>query len=354
MANQKNIKIESLGIYLPETVLTTSELLSQCKHPPSLDLEKITGIRERRMAVGEYAVDLAVKSAENALEMSRYSAEDLDMIICTGISKYNRKDEVDFEPSTSMMVRKRIGALRTINFDITNACAGMLNGIYVMESFIKSGTIKCGMVVSGELNMPLVDTSKQEIRHSFDRQLAALTLGDCGAAIILDKSDSDKYGLHQLDLITGAKHNHYCYSKPSKRGPGGVLMTKARGLHRKGAEHFPFYLKKTVEKSGWTMNDIDYGIPHQISVGVIKNNIKVANRFLGEKIPFRLLYNVERVGNTTTTSYFIALHEFLLNNTIRKNHNLLFVGGGSGMVIAHATYTMDDLPERYISKFGSA
>ncbi|MBA7703405.1 hypothetical protein ES703_112191 [subsurface metagenome] len=230
----------------------------------------------------------------------------------------------------------------------------MLNGIYVMESFIKSGAIKCGMVVSGELNMPLVDTSKQEIRHSFDRQLAALTLGDCGAAIILDKSDSDKYGLHQLDLITGAKHNHYCYSKPSKRGPGGVLMTKARGLHRKGAEHFPFYLKKTVEKSGWTMDDIDYGIPHQISVGVIKKNIKVANRFLGKKIPFRLLYNVERVGNTTTTSYFIVLHEFLLNNTIRKDHNLLFVGGGSGIVIAHATYTMDDLPERYISKFGSA
>jgi len=354
MANKKNIKIESLGIYLPETVLTTSELLSQCKHPPSLNLEKITGIRERRMAVGEYAVDLAVKSAENALKMSRYSAEDLDMIICTSISKYNRKDEVDFEPSTSMMIRKRIGALRTINFDINNACAGMLNGIYVMESFIKSGAIKCGMVVSGELNMPLVDTSKQEIRHSFDRQLAALTLGDCGAALILDKSDSDKYGLHQLDLITGAKHNHYCYSKPSKRGPGGVLITKARGLQRKGEEHFPYYLKKTVEKSGWTMNDIDYGIPHQISVGVIKKNIKVASRFLGEKIPFRLLYNVERVGNTTTTSYFIVLHEFLLNNTIRKDHNLLFVGGGSGMVIAHATYTMDDLPERYISKFGSA
>lgn len=354
MANQKNIKIESLGIYLPETVLTTSELLSQCKHPPSLDFERITGIRERRKAVGEYAVDLAVKSAENALKMSRYSAEDLDMIICTSISKYNRKDEVDFEPSNSMMIRKRIGALNTINFDINNACAGMLNGIYIMESFIKSGAIKCGMVVSGELNMPLVDTSKQEIRHSFDRQLAALTLGDCGAAIILDKSDSDKYGLHQLDLITGAKHNHYCYSKPSKRGPGGVLITKARGLQKKGEEHFPFYLKKTVEKSGWTMNDIDYGIPHQISVGVIKKNIKVANRFLGEKIPFRLLYNVERVGNTTTTSYFIVLHEFLLNNTIRKDHNLLFVGGGSGMVIAHATYTMDDLPERYISKFGSA
>ncbi len=354
MANQKNIKIESLGVYLPETVVTTSELLSQCKHPPLMDLEKITGIRERRMAVGEYAVDLAVKSAENALKMSRYSAEDLDMIICTSISKYNRKDEVDFEPSASIMIRKRIGALNTITFDITNACAGMLNGIYVMESFIKSGAIKCGMVVSGEYNTPLVNTSKHEIKHSFDKQLAALTIGDCGAAIILDKSDSDKYGLHQLDLITGAKHNHYCYSNPSNRGPGAVLMTKARGLQKKGNEHFPSYMMKTVEKSGWTMDDINYGIAHQVSVGGIKNGIKAVNTFLGKKIPFRLLHNVERVGNTTTTSHFIVLHEFLLNNTIRKDHNLLFVSGASGIVITHATYTMDDLPERYISKFGSA
>ncbi len=354
MTKQKNIKIESLGIYLPETVITTSKLLSQCKHPPSLDIEKITGIRERRKAVGEYSVDLAVKAAENALKMSRYSAEDLDMIICASISKFDRKNEFVFEPSISMMIRKRIGAFRSINFDITNACAGMLSAIYVMESFIKSGAIKCGMVVSGQFNSPLVDTSKLEIRHSFYIQLAALTLGDCGAAIILDRSDGDKYGLHRVDLSTGAKHNHYCYSKPSNRGSGGVLITKARALQKKGGEHFPFYLKKTVEKSGWTMKDIDYGIPHQISVGGIKKSIKVANRFLKEKIPFRLLYNVERIGNTTSTSHFIILHEFLLNNTIRKDHNLLFISGASGMVIGHATYTMDDLPERYISEFGAA
>ncbi|MCJ7581058.1 MAG: hypothetical protein MUP98_11050 [Candidatus Aminicenantes bacterium] len=354
MENQKNIKIESLGIYLPETILTTSELLSQCKQPPSLDLEKITGIRERRIAVGEYAVDLAVKAAENALKMSKYSAEDLDMIICTSISKYNRKDEVDFEPATSMMIRKRIGALNSTNFDIANACAGMLNGIYIMESFIKSGAIKCGMVVSGEHNMPLVETSKQEIKHSFDKQLAALTLGDCGAAVILDESDKNKYGLHQLDLITGAKHNHYCYSKPSKQGPGAVLMTKARGLQKKGAEHFPSYLKKTVEESGWTMDDINHGIAHQVSVGGVIKGIKAVNKFLGKKIPFRFLYNVEKVGNTTTTSHFLVLHEFLLNKTIRKDHNILFVSGASGIVISHATYTMDDLAERYICEFGAA
>jgi 3-oxoacyl-[acyl-carrier-protein] synthase III len=354
MTSQNNIKIESLGIYLPETVLSTSQLMSQCRHLPSCDLEKITGIHERRVADGEFALDLAVKSTENALKMSQYSVEDLDMIICTSISKYHDQDKVSFEPSTSMMIREKIGAVNAITFDITNACAGMFNGIYIMESFIKSGAIKRGMVVSGEYNMPLVDTSTKEIKHSFDRQLATLTLGDGGAAIILDSADNDKYGLHQLDLITGAKHNHFCYSKPSTHGSGATLMTKARGLQRKGAEHFPFYLKKTVDNSGWTMDDIDYGIAHQVSVGGIKKGVKVLNKFLGEKIKFPFLHNVEKFGNTTSTSHFIVLHEFLLNNTVSKDHNLLFVSGASGIVITHATYTMDDLPQRYVSTFGTA
>ena len=70
----KKIKLESLGIYLPEKVLSMEELLQQCKKRPRWDLERITGIRERRVAVGEYAVDLGIKAARRALAMSRYDA----------------------------------------------------------------------------------------------------------------------------------------------------------------------------------------------------------------------------------------------------------------------------------------
>jgi len=131
-------------------------------------------------------------------------------------------------------------------------------------------------------------------------------------------------------------------------------MTKARGLQRKGAQHFPFYLKQIVDDSHWSMEDIDYGIAHQVSVGGVKKGVKVVNKFLKNDLPFPFLYNVEKYGNTTTTSHFLVLHGFLLNNTIKKGDNLLFVSGASGIVISHATYTMDDLPDRYIHEFGSA
>lgn len=349
---KNNVKIESLGVYLPPEILTTAELIDRCSHRPRLDLERITGIHERRVAKGEYAVDLGIKAAQRALSMSRYSADDLGMIICTSISRYNREHEVDFEPASSARIKKAIGAANTLNFDIVNACAGMFNGILLMESFLRTGAIRCGMVVSGEYNWPLTESATKEIRHTFDGQLAALTLGDCGAALIIDKSDDEHYGFHYLEMVTGAKHNKFCYSIPSRRGPGGVLITKAVGLQRKGAEHFPQYLKKAVERTGWTLDEIDHGIAHQASVRVVKRGIKEVKRFIGYKVPHRYIYNCDVYGNTTTTSNFLVLHGFMLNGQIKRDHKILFVSGASGIVITHATYTMDDLAERYRASFG--
>ena len=345
-------KIESMGIYLPPESLTTSELLDMCSHRPRLDLERITGIRERRVAKGEFAIDLGIKAAQRALSMSRYEAGDLGLIICTSISKYNRENEVDFEPATSALITKAIGAGNALNFDIVNACAGMFNGILVLESFLRTGAIKCGMVVSGEYNWPLTKSATKEIRHTFDGQLAALTLGDCGAAMILDRADDDRYGFQYLEMVSGAKHNHFCYSIPSRRGPGGILITKAVGLQRKGAEHFPRYLKKAVERTGWSLDEVDFGIAHQASVRVVTRGIKEVKRFIGQSVPHEYIYNCDVYGNTTTTSHPLIMHGFMLNGRIKRDHKLLLVSGASGIVITHATYIMDDLPERYLAAFG--
>ncbi len=341
------IKLESLGVYLPEKVITMEELLAACRHRPSLDLERITGVHERRVAEGEYAADLASKAALRALAMSRYQAAELDVIVCTSISKHNAPDEFSFEPATAVLVRKAVGASNAIVFDVVNACAGMLTGIYILQGLIRSGAARRGMVVSGEQNLPLAWTATREVRHSLDGQLAALTLGDCGAAVILDESSDPRYGFHWLDLVTGAKHDHYCYSRPSARGHGGILITKARGLQIKGNQHFPFYFKQALDGSGWSVDDVQHIIPHQVSVRAIKTGTKALKRFLGVEMPDYFLCCAEKYGNTTTTSHFLALHEFMLRGRIHRNENVVLVSGASGIVISHATFTLDDLPDRY-------
>jgi 3-oxoacyl-[acyl-carrier-protein] synthase III len=346
-----NIRIESLGVYIPEKILTMEELLASCRRRPRWDLERITGIHERRVAVGEHAVDLGIKAARQALAMSRYRAEELDVIICSSISKYNRENEFHLEPATAVRIRAAIGAGNARVFDVVNACAGMFTGIYVLQGMIRCGMARCGLVVSGEQNMPLAATAARELRHSFDGQLAALTLGDGGAALVLDRSPDPHFGFQHIDLITGARHDHYCYSRPSRRGPGGILVTRARGLQRKGNEHFPAYFKRTLDTSGWTLDDLQHIIPHQVSVRAIENGVRAVSRYLGSTLPDITLCSADHYGNTSTTSHFLAIHDAILQGQIQNGHNAMLVSGASGIVIAHATYAFDDLPQRYRERF---
>jgi 3-oxoacyl-[acyl-carrier-protein] synthase-3 len=348
------VRIESLGVYLPATVLTTAELVERCRRKPRLDLEAITGIRERRVAVGEHALELAVHAARRALALSRYRADDLDAVICTSISKHHRDDEFTLEPATAVLVRSAIGARRALVFDVVNACAGMLNGVAVLQALIQTGVVRNGMVVSGEQNLPLAESATREIRHSLDRQLAALTLGDAGAALILDAATDARHGIHHLELVTGARHDHYCRSIPSPRGRGGILLTKARGLQRKGAEHFPAYLQRALEATGWSIADVQHVIPHQVSVRAVRQGVKALARHFGRPMPPIFLCCAETLGNTTTTSHFVAMHEFMLSGRVNPGDNILLVSGASGIVISHATLTLDDLPERYRAHWAPA
>jgi 3-oxoacyl-[acyl-carrier-protein] synthase-3 len=348
------IRIESLGVHIPEKVLTMEELLASCRRRPRWDLERITGIHERRVAVGEYAVDLAVQAARQALAMSRYRAEELDIIVCTSISKYNRENEFHLEPASAVRIRAAIGAGKARVFDVVNACAGMFTGIYVLQAMIRSGAVRCGLVVSGEQNLPLAETAARELRHSFDGQLAALTLGDGGAALVLDRSPDPDCGFRHIDLVTGARHDHYCYSQPSRRGPGGILVTKARGLQRKGNEHFPAYFKRALDASGWTVDDLQHIVPHQVSLRAIENGVKAVSRHLGAAMPPITLCSADHYGNTSTTSHFLAIHDAILQGRIQNGHRAMLVSGASGIVIAHAAYTFDDLPQRYRERLAGA
>lgn len=342
-------KIESLGICLPEKRVTTEELLAACRHRPRWDLERITGIRERRVAPeGQYALDLGIAAARQALALSNHAPQDIDLVLCTSISKYNRPETVVFEPASSALLIRALGLTGARNFDLVNACAGMISGLRMADAYIRTGRARCALIVSGEFNTPLGQTAQRQMRHSFDGQLAALTLGDCGAAYLLDGSDSAQVGFHCFDIASGARHNHFCWSRPSPRGPGGMLITKARDFQRTGNANFPRYTKRILARTGWTLSDVDVGIPHQVSVRAIKNSKRALDRFFGCDVGLERFASIsDRYGNTTTTSHALALHDQILGNRLNDGARLLFISGASGIVISHATYTMDDLPSRY-------
>lgn len=345
-------KIESLGIYLPEGVLTTADLMNKCKRRPRWDLEKLIGVKERRTGGNETSFDLAYKACWNALKMSRYEPADIDMIMVTSISRlHERIDELHLEPSLSTLLRSKLGMRNALTFDVVNACAGMMTGMYIMDSYIRSGAIKTGIVVSGERITILADTAAQEIRNSFDGQMASLTVGDCGAAVVMDASMDGRHGFQYIDLLTGAEFSKLCVAHPSKRGKGYSMVTKPVRLHKAAMANKDPYMKEALDLAGWTLDDCHWIIPHQTSERVIKKGKKSIEDYMNTELNGRLVANLQKYGNTSSTSHMLALHEKIINDDLDSHCNILFMVQASGLVLGHAAYVVDDLPARYRAQF---
>ncbi|HOD16271.1 MAG TPA: 3-oxoacyl-[acyl-carrier-protein] synthase III C-terminal domain-containing protein [Spirochaetota bacterium] len=347
-------RIESLGVYFPEKVLSTEELMSRCRKRPRWDLEKLTGVRERRV-VGkdEFALDLAVKAAEKALAMSKYDAGEIGLIISCSISRLCDREKVFcFEPSMASQIKRRIGASGAMTFDVVNACAGMFTGIYIMDSMIRAGVVKTGIVVSGESITHLADQATKEIRSSFDGQLASLTVGDSGAAVIMEGSRGGSVGFHNLDMITVPEHSGLCVAHPSKKGPGAVMITRPVRLQKAAMKIKDPFFKKSIDRAGWTVDRIDAIIPHQTSSRAIRKGGKTLMEYLGTDRQMEGVSIVDRYGNPSTTSHFVALHETLMDGRVFTGSNIIFMIQASGLIMGQCSYTMDDLPDRYRSLNG--
>jgi len=104
------------------------------------------------------------------------------MLISCSITRSTGGMSQSFEPPLSLYVKQAVGATRAINFDLSNACAGMLTGVFVLQDLIARGEISCGMVVSGEYISQLGWNAAQQVRSLFSPQLASLTLGEAVAA----------------------------------------------------------------------------------------------------------------------------------------------------------------------------
>lgn len=342
--------IESLGVYLPENNYSTRELIQGCAFQPEIDLEKLTGIENRAIAdKGEYALDLAKKATEKCFSISRHTPQDMDMVICANICRYNGPNfKVNYEPSSSSVICREFQIDNAIVFDISNACASMFSAIEVMNAYIRAGIIKKGLIVSGEYISHLAETAQKEIENSVDPQFASLTVGDSGAAIILESTEDQSIGFKDTNFFTAAEHCDLCIAHPSKQGNSGyVMQTNSSRIHTEGIRLSSHHLTNLV--SEWNTG-FDHFIMHQTADKAIRNMSKKLDNFTPEDFSFqdKAIINVQERGNTASTSHFVALWDKIKSGTINSHEKIVFGIQASGINVGAALYSLDDLPQRIL------
>ncbi len=351
----KKSYIESIGVYLPSNHLSTKEVMEGCRNKLKIDLEEVTGIKKRPV-VGkdEYAIDLAIKAIAKCFETSRHSSEDIEMIISTNICRLNGPNyEFSYEPSTAARLAAHFDMRKAITFDISSACAGMFTGIQIVDSFIKAGLIRKGLVVSGEYISHIAVNAQKEISQPIDPQMASLTVGDSGAALLLEETDKHDLGFHRIELFTIGRHCKLCIGTNTKESHGGYVMyTDSIEAHRVAIKYSSELTAAMIKDTKWEDGNNFYTIPHQTSTKAISVIPRVFNKVLGKHVLSgdRLIMNLENRGNTSSTSHFVALWDYMKNGTLESGKDILFIILASGITVGAAVYTLDDLPRKISQK----
>jgi 3-oxoacyl-[acyl-carrier-protein] synthase III len=349
-----NTVIESLGVYTPEGRLSTKELVDGCKVKPVFDLEELTGIKNRPMvAENEYALDLAREAATRCFEISKYQPNDIDLVICTNISRYNGPNwKASFEPSTAALLARDFDFSNAIIFDEPNACAGMFTALYIADAYLKAGFVKRAMVISGEALTCLARTAQKEMSAPFDPQMACLTVGDAGAAFILEQTDNPDVGFHDMDAFTVAEHCDYCIAQFSKEPHGGFVMyTDSIKIHQVAIGMTAEHVGRMVKGTKWENSENHHYIMHQTGTRAIKTTRKSINDWVGTEVcsEKNSIVNVIERGNSASTAHFVALWDHIRNGAIKSKENILFAVQSSGINLGVALYTLDDLPARVMN-----
>jgi amino acid adenylation domain-containing protein len=347
----RNTVIESLGVYLPERAVSTETVLARCANEVRLPLERLTGIRNRRVVGdGEFSIDLARNAVTDALSRSSYAPEDIDLAIACNISRCDGPGyAVSFEPSTAARLRDQCGLDNAVCFDINNACAGMFTGVTVADAYLQAGMARSAVVVSGEYISHLTDTAQHEITGEMDPRLACLTLGDAGAAVVLERGPNDRVGFHDIDLATLSRYARLCIAKASDGPNGGATMlTDAVTQTAVAVRHSVPYVAAVMQRHRWQPETCDHLVMHQTSQASLNDAVTAVNREFGRAALHRgnTIYNLAERGNTATTTHFVALADQIGSNRIGSGDNVVFSVTGSGQTVGTALYTFDDLPDR--------
>lgn len=336
-------RIAGIGRRLPPTHLTTDSLMSKTRHRTRIDLERLTGIHERRVSVGdEDSLSLAVGAAEDCLARSGRRPEDIDLVLSCSITKYRNGLEQWLEPPTSLAVARAIGATGATTFDLSNACAGTLTGVLVANNWVRRGAIRRALVVSGEYISQLGINGARHVRTILSRELASLTLGDAGGAVLIERAEQGEPGIDVAGFTTVADHSRLCLAYPANHHPGARMFTKARAIHKVAIADTPALLQEAMDAAGVSIDELDCVIPHQTSARAIRTGMREVTAALGGEPRNPAVVTVDRYGNTASTTHVVALVEELDGGRLHAGDRVALVALASGLEIGVVLFTVDE------------
>jgi 3-oxoacyl-[acyl-carrier-protein] synthase-3 len=297
--------ITGWGSALPEKVLTNADLEATLDTSDEW-IQARTGIRERR--IGDSTSALAIEAGRAALEQAGVTPADIDFVL---LATSTPDQQI---PATASVVQHTMGITGGA-LDINAACSGFVYGLVAAHGLIATGMNRI-LLIGAETMSRMVDWE--------DRNTAIL-FGDGAGAVVLEAVDGPGQLLGS-DLGSDGSGRHLLYADP-----GGFMIMDGKEVFRRAVRVTVDSTRRTLERAGLDVADIDLAVPHQANVRIVAS----ACQKLG--IPVEKTVTIlDRTGNTSAASIPLALCAAIEGGRVHAGDVILFVGFGAGMAWASA------------------
>jgi len=312
--------INGTGMYVPPKILTNDDLVAMGLDTSDEWIRTKTGMQQRHVVEGDVCTsDLAAEAGKAALEDAGVSPEEVDMIVLATSSP-----DVILS-STAAITQAKIGCSNAGAFDVNSVCSGFVYALDIGSRMVLDPHMDNVLVIGAE--------TYSKILNWKDRT-TCIYFGDGAGAVLLQKTEEGGVLGSYLKVDgTGAKIIEIPAGGTRMPITSEILGTGLEYFHMDGRAvwnfatvKFPEAIREVVKRYGYTLDDIDWIIPHQANSVMIK----ACMENLG--VPFEKAYlNIHKYANCAGASIPIAIHEAAKDGSLKKGDIVATVGYGGGL-----------------------
>ena len=326
--------IEGISHYLPENIISSLEIEQQLKENYQRfrfdygRLEFFTGIRERKFWNDPKIKpsDIASKAATKCFEQYNINTNDVDLLIFCSVCRDM------LEPASSVFVHKNLKlSPHCINFDLSNACLGMISGIEVAQAMIKTKRAKKALLVSGEIGYPLLQETIKFLknpdltRRQFKENFSSLTIGSAASAMLIsgeDYTNNKILEISHIESLSDTLANDLCQGN-YKQQHSPLMQTNSQALLERGIQLAKQTWYKLQKKFPFSVNRAYH---HQVGKAHTKALFEHLN--LDTNITYETFPEYGNCGSASLAITLALAHE---KQHFQQGHKVALLGIGSGI-----------------------
>ncbi len=264
----------------------------------------------------------AAQAAQACLDENGLAATDLDLLIYGGIARDA------FEPATAAEVAGRLGARPLHAFDVTCACAGLIEAMHVAAGyFALHDDIRTALICAGEITRDRVGYDMQSVQD-VELGVAGLTIGNAAAALLITREPLPAGGARLVGFLHKSLPEHWALCRAPVEGQ---FSSDAKELFALSIHLVP-ELRRLLDDAGWAPEDVDHYAFHQPSESGLE---RILNE-LGAR-PQACVHTHALYGNTASTAWALALDHRLRHSTVESGDKIVIASAAAGFTVVGAT-----------------